>query len=121
MPNVLVVAESRAGEVRKVALELLSAARSLAAGGEVHAHERDGHERQVDDLELEREALALAPDLAAAVWGDVGHGAHREAPSASFWASACPGSGRLMTFFACLMVRHTALPAAPMPPARKKS
>ncbi|KAA0206335.1 electron transfer flavoprotein subunit alpha/FixB family protein [Candidatus Uhrbacteria bacterium] len=37
MPNVLVVAESRAGEVRKVALELLSAARSLAAGGEVHA------------------------------------------------------------------------------------
>ncbi len=37
MPNILVVAESRAGEVRKVGFELLAAARPLAAGGEVHA------------------------------------------------------------------------------------
>lgn len=37
MPNILVLAESRAGEVRKVAFELLAAARALAAGGEVHA------------------------------------------------------------------------------------
>ena len=37
MPNILVVAEVRAGAVRKVAQELLTAARSLAAGGEVHA------------------------------------------------------------------------------------
>ena len=37
MPNILVVAEVRAGAVRKVAHELLTAARSLAAGGEVHA------------------------------------------------------------------------------------
>jgi electron transfer flavoprotein alpha subunit len=37
MPNILVFAESRAGTVRKVAHELLTAARSLAAGGEVHA------------------------------------------------------------------------------------
>ena len=37
MPNVLVVAEVRAGAVRKVASELLTAARSLVAGGEVHA------------------------------------------------------------------------------------
>ena len=36
MPNVLVFAESRAGVVRKVAFELLAAARSLGAG-EVHA------------------------------------------------------------------------------------
>ena len=36
MPNVLVFAESRAGAVRKVAFELLAAARSLGAG-EVHA------------------------------------------------------------------------------------
>ena len=37
MPNILVFAESRAGEVRKVAHEVIAAARSLAAGGEVHA------------------------------------------------------------------------------------
>ena len=37
MPNLLVVAESRAGEVRKVALEALTLARQLAAGGDVHA------------------------------------------------------------------------------------
>lgn len=37
MPDILVFAESRAGAVRKVAFELLSAARGLAAGGEVHA------------------------------------------------------------------------------------
>jgi electron transfer flavoprotein alpha subunit len=37
MPNILVCAESRAGEVRKVALEALTLARTLAAGGEVHA------------------------------------------------------------------------------------
>ena len=37
MPNILVVAESRAGEVRKVAFEALTLARQLAAGGEVHA------------------------------------------------------------------------------------
>ena len=36
MPNILVFAESRAGAVRKVAFELLAAARSLGAG-EVHA------------------------------------------------------------------------------------
>jgi electron transfer flavoprotein alpha subunit len=37
MPNILVFAESRAGTVRKVAFELLTAAKGLAAGGEVHA------------------------------------------------------------------------------------
>jgi electron transfer flavoprotein alpha subunit len=37
MPNILVVAESHAGEVRKVAFEALTLARQLAAGGEVHA------------------------------------------------------------------------------------
>ena len=39
MPNVLVVAEHRGGELRKVALEAMSVARSLAntVGGEVHA------------------------------------------------------------------------------------
>jgi electron transfer flavoprotein alpha subunit len=37
MPNVLVYAESRGGTVRKVANEVITAARSLAAGGEVHA------------------------------------------------------------------------------------
>jgi len=37
MPNILVFAESRAGTVRKVAFELLTEARKLAAGGEVHA------------------------------------------------------------------------------------
>jgi electron transfer flavoprotein alpha subunit len=37
MPAILVFAESRAGEVRKVALEALTLARQLAAGGDVHA------------------------------------------------------------------------------------
>jgi electron transfer flavoprotein alpha subunit len=37
MPNILVFAESRAGTVRNVVMELLAAARGLAAGGEVHA------------------------------------------------------------------------------------
>ena len=37
MPNVLIFAESRAGTVRKVAFELITAARELASGGEVHA------------------------------------------------------------------------------------
>src|SRR5688572_29706802 len=37
MPDILVVAESRAGEVRKVSFELMAAARKLASGGEVHA------------------------------------------------------------------------------------
>ena len=37
MPNILVVAETRNGEVRKVTFELITAARALAAGGEVHA------------------------------------------------------------------------------------
>lgn len=37
MPNILVVAEARGGEVRKVTFELLAAAGKLAAGGEVHA------------------------------------------------------------------------------------
>jgi electron transfer flavoprotein alpha subunit len=37
MANVLVYAESRAGLVRKVAHEVLTAARGLTAGGEVHA------------------------------------------------------------------------------------
>ena len=39
MSNVLVVAEHRGGELRKVALEAMSVARSVAdaAGGEVHA------------------------------------------------------------------------------------
>ncbi len=37
MPNILVFAESRSGTVRKVAFEVLTAARTLAAGGEVHA------------------------------------------------------------------------------------
>jgi electron transfer flavoprotein alpha subunit len=39
MPNVLVVAESRGGELRKVALEAVTAARQVAdqVGGEVHA------------------------------------------------------------------------------------
>ncbi|HEY7407708.1 MAG TPA: hypothetical protein VH638_05535, partial [Gemmatimonadaceae bacterium] len=39
MANVLAFAESRGGELRKVALETLTAARTLAdaAGGEVHA------------------------------------------------------------------------------------
>jgi electron transfer flavoprotein alpha subunit len=37
MPNILVFAESRAGEPRKVGFELLAAARQLAAGGEVHS------------------------------------------------------------------------------------
>lgn len=37
MPDILVFAESRAGMVRKVVFELLTAARGLAAGGEVHA------------------------------------------------------------------------------------
>ncbi|MDE3054422.1 MAG: electron transfer flavoprotein subunit alpha/FixB family protein [Gemmatimonadota bacterium] len=40
MPNILVVAETRGGELRKVALEAVTAARALAdaaGGGEVHA------------------------------------------------------------------------------------
>ena len=39
MPNVLVLAETRGGELRKVALEAVTAARSAAdaIGGEVHA------------------------------------------------------------------------------------
>ena len=37
MPNILVFAESRAGAVRNVVMELLTAARGLTAGGEVHA------------------------------------------------------------------------------------
>jgi electron transfer flavoprotein alpha subunit len=37
MPNVLIVAEARSGELRKVTFELVTAARKLAAGGEVHA------------------------------------------------------------------------------------
>lgn len=37
MPNILAFAESRAGELRKVALESVTVARQLAAGGEVHA------------------------------------------------------------------------------------
>jgi electron transfer flavoprotein alpha subunit len=37
MPNILVFAESRTGTVRKVAFELLAAAKKLSAGGEVHA------------------------------------------------------------------------------------
>lgn len=37
MPNILIVAEQRAGAVRKVAFELLALGRQLAAGGEVHA------------------------------------------------------------------------------------
>ena len=39
MPNVLVIAEARAGQLRKVALEAMTAGRTLAgaAGGEVHA------------------------------------------------------------------------------------
>jgi electron transfer flavoprotein alpha subunit len=37
MPNVLVYAESRGGALRKVANEIITAARSIAAGGEVHA------------------------------------------------------------------------------------
>ncbi len=39
MPNVLVIAEARAGQLRKVALEAMTAGRALAseAGGEVHA------------------------------------------------------------------------------------
>jgi electron transfer flavoprotein alpha subunit len=39
MPNVLVVAETRAGELRRVALEVVSAARTMAdaLGGDVHA------------------------------------------------------------------------------------
>ena len=36
MPNVLVFAESRGGTVRNVVMELLTAAREQAAGGEVH-------------------------------------------------------------------------------------
>ena len=37
MANILAVAESRAGELRKVAFEAVTAARGLAGGGEVHA------------------------------------------------------------------------------------
>ncbi|HYV99747.1 MAG TPA: electron transfer flavoprotein subunit alpha/FixB family protein [Gemmatimonadaceae bacterium] len=37
MPNVLVFAESRGGALRRAAFEALTAARSLADGGEVHA------------------------------------------------------------------------------------
>jgi electron transfer flavoprotein alpha subunit len=37
MANILVFAESRGGSLRKVAFEVLTAARSIAAGGEVHA------------------------------------------------------------------------------------
>ncbi|HEX6313456.1 MAG TPA: electron transfer flavoprotein subunit alpha/FixB family protein [Gemmatimonadaceae bacterium] len=37
MPNILVFAETRAGAVRKVAFELLAAAKELASGGEAHA------------------------------------------------------------------------------------
>ena len=40
MPNILVFAESRNGELRKVALEAVTAGRALAdalGGGEVHA------------------------------------------------------------------------------------
>jgi electron transfer flavoprotein alpha subunit len=37
MPNILVFAEARNDAVRKVAFELLTAARKLSAGGEVHA------------------------------------------------------------------------------------
>ncbi len=36
MPNILAFAESRRGELRKVALEAVTAARKLASGGEVH-------------------------------------------------------------------------------------
>ena len=52
MPNILVFAESRAGAVRKVAFELLTAARSLAAGGEVHVvlAGAPGIESQVEPL-----------------------------------------------------------------------
>lgn len=37
MPNVLAFAEARGGSLRRIAFETLAAARSLAAGGEVHA------------------------------------------------------------------------------------
>ena len=37
MPNILAVAESRGGELRRVAFEAVTAARALANGGEVHA------------------------------------------------------------------------------------
>ena len=37
MPNVLAFAESRGGDLRRVAFEAITAARALAAGGEVHA------------------------------------------------------------------------------------
>ncbi len=37
MPNILAVAEVRAGELRRIAFEAVTAARALAAGGEVHA------------------------------------------------------------------------------------
>jgi electron transfer flavoprotein alpha subunit len=37
MPNVLAIAESRGGELRRAAFEALTAAREIASGGEVHA------------------------------------------------------------------------------------
>jgi electron transfer flavoprotein alpha subunit len=37
MPNILAFAESRGGELRRAAFEAITAARALAAGGEVHA------------------------------------------------------------------------------------
>lgn len=37
MANILAVAESRGGDLRRVAFEVITAARALAAGGEVHA------------------------------------------------------------------------------------
>ena len=36
MPNILAVAECRGAELRRVALEAITAARALAAGGDVH-------------------------------------------------------------------------------------
>ncbi|HKS07432.1 MAG TPA: electron transfer flavoprotein subunit alpha/FixB family protein [Gemmatimonadaceae bacterium] len=37
MPNILAFAESRGGDIRRVAFEAITAARALASGGEVHA------------------------------------------------------------------------------------
>ncbi len=54
MPDILVVAESRGGEIREVTFELITAARKLAAGGEVHAVVAEANAEAVASAVAER-------------------------------------------------------------------
>ena len=69
MPDVLVFAESRAGSVRKVAFELLTAARALGAGGEVHAvlAGAPGYLQSPDKLLKNRQSLSRKTGLERAI------------------------------------------------------